>query len=143
MRKHFVLILGLVLVGIIVGLIYWPTHESLETPQAFAPPTVERPTQSQKTETASVVLALPTAVPAPAVRLLPSVATIAVPPGPDTALQSPLPAEVAATRRMYGAHAPLRTPEVSDPDSEQNRLILELMVRKALTRAESASSKKP
>lgn len=43
-------------------------------------------------------------------------------------------AEVAATRRMYMAHAPLRTPEVADPDSEANRRILQTMVEKALAR---------
>lgn len=43
--------------------------------------------------------------------------------------------QVAATRRMYMAHAPLRTPEVADPDSGQNRVILETMVTKALQRS--------
>jgi hypothetical protein len=33
---------------------------------------------------------------------------------------------------MYLAHAPLREPEVADPDSETNRRILETMVTKAL-----------
>lgn len=40
--------------------------------------------------------------------------------------------EVQATRRMYMAHASLRTPEVADPDSKANREILEAMVKKAL-----------
>jgi len=43
-----------------------------------------------------------------------------------------LPPESIATRRMYMAHASLRKPEVSNPDSVQNREILEIMVRKAL-----------
>lgn len=44
--------------------------------------------------------------------------------------------QVAATRRMYMAHAPLRTPEVADPDSAANRQILETMVAKALKRSQ-------
>ncbi len=40
--------------------------------------------------------------------------------------------EPDATRRMYAAHAPLRVPEVADPDSETNRQILQTMVQKAL-----------
>lgn len=46
-----------------------------------------------------------------------------------------LPPESIATRRMYMAHASLRTPEVSNPDSETNRRILQTMVTKALGRA--------
>lgn len=44
--------------------------------------------------------------------------------------------EVEGTRRMYVAHAPLRVPEVANPDSEANRMILQSMVQKALARAE-------
>jgi hypothetical protein len=40
--------------------------------------------------------------------------------------------EIAATRRMYLAHAPLRAPEVANPDSESNRRILQTMVQKTL-----------
>lgn len=43
--------------------------------------------------------------------------------------------EVAATRRMFAAHASLRTAAVANPDSAQNRLILQTMVLKALSRA--------
>jgi hypothetical protein len=50
--------------------------------------------------------------------------------------EEPLAPEVAATRRMIMAHAPLRTQEVSDPDSETNRRILQTMVTKALSQAE-------
>jgi hypothetical protein len=39
---------------------------------------------------------------------------------------------------MYMAHAPLRDPAVADPDSEQNRQILQSMVTKALSRASQA-----
>ena len=46
----------------------------------------------------------------------------------------PQPAEVRASRAMYMAHAPLRAPEVADPDSEANRRILQTMVEKALSR---------
>lgn len=37
-----------------------------------------------------------------------------------------------ATDRMIAAHAPLRTPAVANPDSEENRQILQTMVLKAL-----------
>lgn len=43
------------------------------------------------------------------------------------------PDEVTATVWMYAAHSPLRTPEVSDPDSKSNRQILGIMVHKALS----------
>lgn len=42
--------------------------------------------------------------------------------------------EVAATRRMYASHAPLRAPELVDPDSNTNREILQTMVQKAMAR---------
>lgn len=58
---------------------------------------------------------------------------MSVPPVSGAAAQPQNP-EVLATRRMYGAHAPLRTPEVADPDSEANRQILQTMVEKALQR---------
>jgi hypothetical protein len=52
--------------------------------------------------------------------------------------------QVIGTRRMYIAHAPLRVPEVADPDSAGNRRILQTMVTKALshpaTPAPAASS---
>jgi len=40
--------------------------------------------------------------------------------------------EVQATTRMYLAHQSLRSEQVSDPDSEENRRIKESMIRKAL-----------
>ena len=51
--------------------------------------------------------------------------------------------EVAATARMYLAHAPLRTPEVSDPDSAANRQILQTMVGKALGKLPPPAPKVP
>jgi hypothetical protein len=42
--------------------------------------------------------------------------------------------EPAATRQMFVAHAPLRVPELADPDSKANREILQTMVLKALQR---------
>jgi hypothetical protein len=50
------------------------------------------------------------------------------------------PDEPAATRQMYAAHAPLRTPELADPDSEANRQILQTMVQKALQRRAADAS---
>jgi hypothetical protein len=60
-------------------------------------------------------------------------ATEATPSAP-TPDESAIP-EAVGTRRMYGAHAPLRTPAVANPDSEQNRRILQTMVTKALVRS--------
>lgn len=54
---------------------------------------------------------------------------------PIATAPAPLSQEVTATRRMYAAHAPLRTSPVADPDSEANRKILDTMVRKALRRS--------
>jgi hypothetical protein len=73
------------------------------------------------------------------------------PPAPPPAVAKPAPpanpAAMAATERMYLAHASLRTPEVADPDSASNRQILDTMVAKALARQthppESASGPNP
>lgn len=43
--------------------------------------------------------------------------------------------ESVATARMYAAHAPLRAPEIADPDSESSRKILGTMVAKALAQS--------
>ena len=60
------------------------------------------------------------------------------PAGPATpapvALATPQPDETSATLQMYAAHAPLRVPELADPDSATNRQILQTMVQKALQR---------
>lgn len=48
--------------------------------------------------------------------------------------------EVAATARMYAAHAPLRAPEVANPDSKSNKQILQTMVNKALAQKHGPSS---
>ena len=53
------------------------------------------------------------------------------------------PEEIAATARMYAAHASLRTPEVADPDSKANKQILQTMVLKALARQDSAPTPVP
>lgn len=50
------------------------------------------------------------------------------------------PTEIAATARMYAAHAPLRTPEVADPDSPGNRRILQTMIGKALGPSRAAAT---
>jgi hypothetical protein len=43
--------------------------------------------------------------------------------------------EITASARMYAAHASLRTPEVSDPDSQANKQILRTMVLKVLAQS--------
>ena len=50
--------------------------------------------------------------------------------------------EVRATLRMYAAHAPLRQPPVADPDSVENKRIMQAMIAKALASKETAYSNK-
>jgi hypothetical protein len=80
-------------------------------PPAKAPPVAVKPAQ-------------PAVVVSPVVETPP--AAVAKPLAPQQA------EEVAATARMYLAHAPLRTPEVADPNSPANKQILQTMVLKAL-----------
>ena len=52
--------------------------------------------------------------------------------------------EVEATHQMIAAHAALRDPRVADPDSAENRMILQTMVLKALAnRAPSTARQLP
>lgn len=44
--------------------------------------------------------------------------------------------ETLATRRMYLAHAPLREPEVDNPDSAENKRIMQQMISNALSSSE-------
>jgi hypothetical protein len=124
-------------------------------------------TSRTKVLCAGLVLALAGAVyslwprrPAAPIAVTPPTAPVAVaatpavltpPPAPPPAVAKPAPpanpAVMAATERMYLAHASLRTPEVADPDSASNRQILDTMVAKALARRthppESASGPNP
>lgn len=54
---------------------------------------------------------------------------------PEPATTGASQAEISGTMRMYEAHAPLRTAAVANPDSAENREILQTMVTKALARA--------
>jgi hypothetical protein len=91
--------------------------------------------------TAPIAVTLPTATPAP-IAVVTQPAVLTSPPAPPPAVAKPAPpanpAVMAATERMYLAHASLRTPEVADPDSASNRQILNTMVEKALKRSESS-----
>ncbi len=75
-----------------------------------------------------------TPVAAPAAPVVPQPAS----PPPGAAQR----AEVEGTSRMYLAHAPLRTPEVADPNSDANRRILQTMVTKALQQASATPNSK-
>jgi hypothetical protein len=66
-------------------------------------------------------------------------ATFVTPSVPSSSLEVPSDEEVAlaeengrATARMLAAHASLRTERVADPDSAENRRILQTMITKAL-----------
>jgi hypothetical protein len=48
--------------------------------------------------------------------------------------------ETVATARMYAAHAPLRVPEIANPDSVTNKQILQTMVAKALAKKQGTAS---
>jgi len=82
--------------------------------------------------------ATPAKAPAPATAAAKPASPMAVVPPAPASAPAPKPlapqqvAEVEATARMYLAHAPLRVPEVTDPDSVTNRQILQTMVGKAL-----------
>lgn len=99
-----------------------PLAEEAPAPAPDAAPVAPVGPLAEETPTPAPVAAAPVPPPAPAPSAAPSVAAAPLAPAD----------EVAATERMYLAHAPLRTPELSDPDSETNRRILETMVTKAL-----------
>jgi hypothetical protein len=108
---------------VVAAILYWWIDRSRET----RTPTMERPQQ-----TAATPPAVSSAAVAP-------VAAIEAPtPAPE--VPAGLPVEVEATRRMYLAHAPLRTPQVANPDSESNRRILQTMVAKALSPSRQAAN---
>jgi hypothetical protein len=52
-------------------------------------------------------------------------------------------AEMRATNRMIMAHASLRAPAEANPDSKENREILQTMLSKALTRKETPPPQPP
>lgn len=106
--------------------------EPTTSPDALTPPPPAPPREPPVTELAAapipsspapVTPMTPVPAPAPVANTPPIVAGVNETFEPD---------EVAATRRMYLAHAPLREREVADPDSETNRRILQTMVLKAL-----------
>jgi len=88
-------------------------------------PRPAQPADAPKPEPAVAV-----ATPAPVVAT-PAATQVTLAPAPGK------PDEVAGTKRMYAAHAPLRTRSAVDPDSEQNRQVLQTMVTKALSRADA------
>jgi hypothetical protein len=86
--------------------------------------------------------------PAPAPELLPSSPKIKTQnpkpeaksaPPPSPAVSSSSATEIVGTARMLAAHVPLRAPAVANPDSPQNRAILQTMVAKALARSRSTA----
>lgn len=102
--------------------------ESLQPPAVSAaePPAAPQPEAVAAAQ--PVNLALAPVAPAPA-----SAPAAAPEPPPPQQTQ-----EIAGTARMYLAHAPLRVPEVADPDSASNHQILQTMVMKSLRRASAA-----
>jgi hypothetical protein len=133
-----------------------PVAAVVTTPQATpasipAPPVAPtKPSSSVAAETAAPMTTpatapLPPSTPTP-VEATPDPASppqqVATEPASTTATvvsapeSAPPGSEVTATRQMIMAHAPLRVPEVADPDSTTNRQILQTMVTKAISRTE-------
>ena len=159
-RSTFTLtfILGLLLAG--VALWYFQSQPAAPQPASVAQQPVAAPVATPSGESVSETSLTPksavaapgavtrAAAPAPAaapIFTLPAepaspasvtpVAAAAAPVAPapvDAKLAS---AEVAASARMYAAHASLREPEVADPDSQTNKKILSAMVAKALAQS--------
>lgn len=159
-RRWTGLVFGLL--GLIAGLAIWlrwrlpPPQAPAELP-AQAQAAVPHQTAAAESSTSVseqlaepqapvVAAALPSAAaPAPAM-LSPAPAAapgMAALPAPDREQsENPPPAEGAPAQiqtdglrgsaRMYAAHAPLRAPEVADPDSATNKKIMQTMVLKAL-----------
>ncbi len=114
-KKKKIVSASIVLTIAVVGIWFYKTHPRMEpkSPEAEQ----RHPAQASKT----IVPVVPTESPAvdDSMKAQP-VSTM------------PRPNEPLATRRMYAAHAPLRVPEVADPDSDTNRKILQTMVLKAI-----------
>jgi len=108
-------------------------HEATVAPTPAPAPVAAAPLPVNRTPPPARVAASPVAVARPAPVSLQPPAT----PPPPAADATSTDREVIATRRMYLAHAPLRTPEVSDPDSAGNRKVLSSMIFKALSRAKT------
>ena len=148
--RHLRILLALAAVAA-VGTTWWllTRNEQASAPMAASPQAVgghraETPVAPVGPAPLAVVAPIPTGAPAavgPRVEVAPApvapatgAAATAQPPelAPAVPTAAPVTDEVAATERMYLAHAPLRTREVADPDSESNRRILQTMVGKAL-----------
>lgn len=114
-----------------------PTEEPLaaQQPQSEIAPSVPTAPAGQTRAFESQNLAGAPVIPVATVPIEPSSQPIATQ-VLDTKPQTPN-AEIAATARMYAAHASLRTPEVADPDSRANKQILQTMVLKALSQPAS------
>ena len=118
-----------------------PTDARPESPSTASTPPVSVPTPAtaHSTAKASPAPAAPTPVAATAAPAAsPTSASSGTPGAPATHADKRESPEVTATRRMYGAHASLRSPELADPDSETNRRVLQTMVEKALSRQNPA-----
>ena len=102
---------------VVVAAVWWYSGRESEPG-----PTVRRPPPSTSAATTR-------RLPAPSNVVEPTAA-----PAPEAATPRSA-VEMAGTERMVLAHAPLRTPEVADPDSAANRQILRTMVAKALHNA--------
>lgn len=118
-----------------------PVAQSPAVPTAAAPVSAETSPPLEPTVASPVATVSVTPLPAPASATpVPVAAHATTKESPPPAIESGAPmlpaenaAELAATARMYAAHAPLRAREVADPDSEANKRILGTMVSKLLT----------
>ncbi|MFT3870774.1 MAG: hypothetical protein QM715_20165 [Nibricoccus sp.] len=159
MKKRYLLFLGLVLIGaafLAIKFLRPASHAPVSAKQNQTAPTKALPVVATTEEAkAPVQTATPPVTPAPESKAAPeqpasvvvnaalaqtppTVVTSAAAASPNAVTPPVAPAipETVGTRRMYAAHASLRTPTIADPDSGQNRQILQSMVTKALARTD-------
>ncbi len=147
MRKLALILTAFSLLGLLVWSLQRRRPETVVAPITIAPPVSQvqanEPAQAVPNQqaTATTDTVAPSVNPPAITAILPtasnpiSVATTPSPSAPIAQHQSLVSGpsiETAATRRMYGAHAPLRTDAVVNPDSVENQEILNRMVQKAL-----------
>lgn len=152
-RRRSVFFAALLSAGLIVCIYWWLNKNS--PPKAVDPVVVEssplvpisvvHPAASPTVQSLPVAPrvsspvgpALPTA---PAARIVAALAAVA--PASPVAVSQVVSVQSEnneeATRRMIAAHAPLRTRDFADPDSEANRRILTQMMQKAVLRKAAA-----
>ncbi len=155
-KKSFYWPLGGAALVLLVLAVWWvnrvdrPAVHVTKTPVASTPPVPVASLSTGKIEMEKPAGVAATVPPATTTSTLPATAPLAPALAPAASAPSPAPvttpadstaavnpaathSEIEASARMYAAHAPLRVPEVADPDSASNKEILNTMVTKLIT----------